>query len=105
MDFQTKKRLGTYKEMLQLYVNSPDFRISRNGFFYTNGFCYALTHLNEFDSLVSCFISDYPELYVYKPENTKDTDYWYPINSMYGYDTRIQILMEIIKKLELEFRF
>ena len=93
--FKNKKkqqRLIIYKAMRERF-----YKMKHHSYWSIHGigFCSALVDVSR-DPLYSS-IKDLPELMEYKPEHSTITQWWFPRED---FDTRIQILDDIINRLE-----
>ena len=93
LKLQKRDRLNIYKKMREIIINhekqQPDGYIKR-----CLGYCTYLKHIVNTGYVET--INDLYELLAYKPKNIKG-GFWF---SIYDFRTRINILDEIINKLE-----
>lgn len=89
---EKSQRLEIYKKLREVYREE----FASDCTFV--GFCYCLDivlgRMLKFHE-----ITEFPELMAYKPANQGPDDFWWPWND---YDTRINVLNEVINKMEYE---
>lgn len=97
LKIQKRNRLSIYKQMREIMINHekqiPDGQVKR-----CLGYCTYLKHI--FNTGYVETINDLYELLAYKPKNFKG-GFWF---SIYDFRTRINILDEIINKLENDLK-